>query len=191
MQCECVECPNELEKQHEKSPGVVENVELIALILLVPDQWDDSNFTNAAFSRSKLKRGQLSICRVDHTTLCEVKQFVVNPQLSKDPLRSLAGVACANCGDIRAIKTEAGSRAFCIVDYPIIANTSEAAQDTASKSDSVCSCITPHYLGHAHLEFSKEMTGNDNVAVLANIKMQFQKSGCPLPLEDVFNSCEN
>lgn len=191
MQCACVECPNELQKQHEESPGVVQDSELVALILLVPDQWDNSSFTNAAFSRSKLKKGQLSICRVKHTTQCEVQQFVVKPQLDKVPSRRLAGAAYANCGDIRAIKTGSGSRAFCIVDDPIIMDVSEAAQDNASGSGTVCRCITPNYLGHAHLEFSKNMTANYNVAVLANIKQLFQESGCPLPLEDVFNACEN
>lgn len=113
-------CLKELTCQHELSPGVVEEDELIGLILLHPDQWDGGDFTKAAFSRKRLKAGQLSVCRVKYTTQCEVRQFVICPQIEKNPSRTLVGVASAECSKLRSVVTASGERAVCVIDAPVL-----------------------------------------------------------------------
>lgn len=176
-------CPKELTKQHDKSPGVVCNEENIALILIEPDQWHDNDFTNLAFSKTRLKKGQLSVCRVEHTTQCEVYYFVVNPQLKKNPGRKLIGAAATVCKDIRAISTSTGERAFCVIDDPIVCNDDERHEVGIGVQ---CDCITKDYLGHAHMSFSQSLNPNEVAAAQSNLKELFRSDKKPFSIEDVF-----
>jgi len=179
-------CPKELTKQHDKSPGVVCNKEKIALILIAPDQWDDNDFTNLAFSKSRLKKGQLSVCRVEHTTQCEVYYFVVHPQLERNPERKLIGAATTACKGIRTISTSTGERVFCVIDDPIVSNDDERHE---VEIEDHCNCLTKDYLGHAHMSFSQPLSANEMVAAQSNLKDLFRPSMKPLSIEDVFPAC--
>lgn len=82
MPC-CKNCLKELTSQHDQSPGVVCCEEKIALILMNPDQWKDGDFSSSAFSKTKLQKGELSVCRVSYTSVKEVRDFIIAPQLEK------------------------------------------------------------------------------------------------------------
>lgn len=183
-----VACPKELTKQHDRSPGVVCNEERIALILIAPDQWQDNDFTNLAFSKKRLKNGQLSVCRVEFTTQCEVYYFVVNPQLKKNSERTLIGAVATVCKDIRALSTSTGQRAFCIIDDPIVCNDDEK-HVKGTEPETPCNCITKDYLGHAHMSFSQSLNPNEVVAAQSNLKDLFRPNNKPFSIEDVFPAC--
>lgn len=172
-------CPKESVAQHSRSPGPVESNEKISLIILNPDQWNDGDFSSAAFSKKKLKEGSLSVCRVKFTTISEVQRHIVTPQLLRNTNRTLFGSAVALCLDIRSINStnRPNERIFCVIDDPIVDGP------------------TGDYLGHALLSFSditkgdKFWSNNDRAAALANLSLAFKKTPPPIALEDVF--CES
>lgn len=171
-------CQRETEAQHPQSPGIVGDDEEVALILFDPDQWNNGDFSSAAFSKTRLARGELSVCRADYTTLTDVYSHVVEPQRRRNPSRVLAGAATAICATIRSIRSSnAPSRQiFCVLDAPIIGGTSG------------------NYLGHAHIGFSDVTRAdgfwsqNSRAAAIANLSLAFrERRSPPISLNDIFN----
>jgi len=111
---EC-QCENSLQSVH--SPGLFEDREVIAYILFQPDQWDEhTGLTNAALAMSKLKKRDLSVCRVDFTDLSTIQKMVVQPYMEKKPHRRVVGALSCCCISIRGIKTSQERRLFCVID---------------------------------------------------------------------------
>jgi len=108
-------CPKECSQQQRHSPGVVKAEEPIVYVLLQPDHWAGGQLTAAAFAKSQLSRGTLSVCRGAHCTAEEARASIVQPQLERDDRRVLVGALRARCSDIRDIKLEA-HRAVCVID---------------------------------------------------------------------------
>jgi hypothetical protein len=108
-------CPKECSQQQPHSPGVVLADEPIVYILLQPDHWAEGLLTAAAFAKSRLSSGTLSVCRAARCTADEANASIVQPQLQKDSRRVLVGALRARCSDIREIKVEA-QRAVCVID---------------------------------------------------------------------------
>lgn len=185
---ECI-CVKEKAPQHDRSPGVVADDEDVLLVLLNPDQWKDGNFTSAAFRKDWLQKGQLSVCRVEYASKAIVKRFIVDPQVARDPKRSLVGGAVARTGNIRAIQCCDGqTRMYCVVDDPVF-GADETKFDHCDLSDD-------DFLGHAHLGFSEPTSekgfwkGNCRAAALAELTDAFQARGAPLQLDQIFDSRE-
>lgn len=108
-------CPKECSQQQPHSPGVVRADEPIIYILLQPDHWAEGELTAAAFAKSRLSSGTLSVCRAAHCTAAEAHASIVKPQLQRDSRRVLVGALRARCSDIRDISVEA-HRAVCVID---------------------------------------------------------------------------
>lgn len=166
-------CPEELSKQSALSPCVVGDEENVVYVLFKPDHWDGERLMPAAFSKSKLRQRDLSICRPQHTSLEVVSGMVVMPYLAKSPERTVVGGVSALCGDLRDLRHEdvPDRRSVCVVDDGL-----------------------EGFEGHALLGFACSAaekgfwTRNREVAVRSDIVRQFSKSGVPLELDECFVS---
>lgn len=164
-------CLKEQAKQSPYSPCPVTDDETIVYVLLDPTQWKDGQLTASAFSKSSLKKGDLSVCRARYSSANEAEQKIVMPQLQRHPDWMLVGALHATCRDIRAIQAvDPPVRAFCVIDDGL-----------------------PDYPAHAHLGFSEATTakgfwGNRNVreAIRANLVDVFRRNGGPHTLEECF-----
>lgn len=158
-------CPNELRKQKDESPCIVDNEEPIIYVILDPDHYKNGILTNAAFSKSKLKEGSLSVSRANYTTADQLKKSVIDPQLIRNKERKFIGVIRATCNDIRSIRmSNENTRAICVID-----NGTE--NDTA----------------HAHLSFSEKAKispKNEQQAIRGNLILTFQQN--PVGLSEIF-----
>lgn len=164
------DCVAELTQQRAASPGVVKADEKLAYILLDPDQWKEGRLTNAAFSKTRLKAGDLSVARASYCSVEQVEEHVVKPQLDRDPGRKLVGAFLARCADIRDIKAQQPpARAICVVD---------------DGSDELP--------GHALLGYSEATKAqgfwerNRREAIRANLTLAFGAEGGPLLLTQCF-----
>jgi hypothetical protein len=163
-------CPKELTKQKQASPGVVESSETLVYMLLNPDHWENGKLKKAAFSKSKLKEGDLSVCRADYCTADGAYEHAVKPQLERNPARQFVGALRALCADIRGIAVDdPPKQAICVIDDGLDSYPAHAllAYSDATKSE-------------------KFWLRNNQEAVRANLTLVFGINGGPLPLRDCF-----
>lgn len=162
-------CEREVQKP-DYSPDIVNDNEVIGYVLINPDHWEDGVLSSAAFSKSKLKAGSLSVSRIDHTSAEDIQNNIIKPYIQKNPQRAFVGILVARCSKIRALKAvyPQNSRAICVIDD---GNENDPA--------------------HAHLSFSDHSkengywNRNDRMTIRASLKEVFQKRGV-LALEDIF-----
>ncbi len=158
-------CPNELRKQKDESPCIVDNEEPIIYVILDPDHYKNGILTHAAFSKSKLKEGSLSVSRANYTTADQIKKSVIDPQLIRNKERKFVGVIKATCRDIRSIKmNNETTRAICVID-------------DGTENDSA----------HAHLSFSEKAkiaSKNEQQSIRGNLMLMFQTN--PVGLDEIF-----
>jgi hypothetical protein len=156
------ECPKEAVQQSSLSPGLVSDDEPIVYILV--DPLTVMNGSVKEFSKSQLKRGDLSVCRAKHCTTSEAERAIVQPLLSK-PGRSFEGALWMPCQRIRSITLgESRVGAFCVID--------DGLQD---------------YRAHAVLAFSTpqdEKLRNEREAARGNLKDLFRENGVQPRLAD-------
>jgi len=159
-------CPEEDERQCPDSPGVVVDDESLGYLLYSPELWLGGELSNAAFSRSKLRAGQVSVFRTQYCDAAIVEREAWAPLQARDPNRALAGVAVALCERIRLVRN-GPDRAVCVVDAG-----------------------RPNYAAHAHLGFSSSVTNSSpsiQTAVRANLCRAFETE-LPRQLTDLFRS---
>ena len=163
------ECPKELESQHHASPGVVEDDEVIIYVLIDPDLYENGSLKKSAFSKSTLKKKELSVCRGHHSAAAEAKEKIFEPQAIKQPERKLIGAYNTVCSSIRGLLIcDTESRAICVID--------DASDD---------------FVGHAHLGFSDAFFNeelnlrNHFVATRSNLVRIFEQNGLK-SLEECF-----
>ena len=127
--------------------------------------------TNAAFSHSKLKQGELSISRIQYTSADQVRQNIIDPQIERKPERRFVGIFIVKCTKLRSMKAAypKNSRAICVID-------DGTANDNAH---AVLSYST-------HAEEQNYWSRNDRYTVRANLIDAFQKRGL-LSLEEDFS----
>lgn len=153
------QCPNERSQQSTYSPGVVTCGEPIVYALIEPDNYRDGSAQ--AFSKSRLKQGQLSVCRSAHARLEDARQAILDGMLAKDPNRSDRGIMWAPSDDIRMLRWPGtDEQAICLVDHGF-----------------------KDYRAHAHIGLSNPSdpnTRNGFEAVRGQLLSVFRKNGCPL-----------
>jgi hypothetical protein len=154
------ECDKELSKQSDHSPSTVADGEILVYALINPLNVtnEDGTIKVAAFSKSGLKRGDLSVCRASLITGADAKAKTVDIIVAKQPGRSDSGYLVAKCGDVRAIKLgETAVRAICVND--------DGLED---------------FQAHAHLAYSnpqEEKMRNHREAARAELTTLFQVNG--------------
>lgn len=156
-------CEAELVQQSEHSPGVVQDDENIAYVLVDPDLWASGTLAAAAFSKSKLSDG-MSVYRPRHCTAEEAVDHIVKPQLHRNPMRALAGCLVASTRNIRALQ-EKNRRAVCVLD--------DGEQQ---------------FPAHAILKFSEQVQLASNsvkAAVRGNLTIAFAYIDGPISLPEV------
>lgn len=168
------DCPKESSKQKEESPSIVEDREILAYVLMSPHYYDRESCRpkQTAFSKSKLKAGKLSVCRVAHTSLETVKKQVVEPQKERHPEWHLAGTLTSTCSRIREIRFKGvENRVYCIHD--------DGKQG---------------FEGHAHIGFSESFDFseiNNRAAARGELLKAFESDRPPKRLEEVFSATIN
>lgn len=112
MVCECEQA---LQSKH--SPGLVQDDEEIVYCLIDPDLYDrdTSTLKNKAFSKTALRKTDLSVIRKHHSSSDEVQEKVINPQVARKPHRRFCGVLVCQSANIRAINNST-KQDFCVAD---------------------------------------------------------------------------
>ena len=160
------DCPSEASKQSKDSPSTISNGENLLHILVEPHNYEVNGLTKRAFSRSELRKSQVSLSRKSYTTEEILKKEVINPLLKRDSKRKFIGLLQADCGEVRSLKTDDSTRkrAFCVIDDGL-----------------------PSNIGHAHLGFSeiaKQRPKNQQTAYRANLILVF---GSECPIREVYD----
>jgi hypothetical protein len=160
------DCPCEANKQSKHSPSKVSNTETLLYVLIEAHNYAQNDITPIAFSRTELRESRVSVSRKKHATREILQQEVIDVLLEKDPRRQVIGILKADCGNVRALKTEEprNKRSFCVVDDGTLQN-----------------------IGHAHLGFSeitKQQPKNLQTANRRNLILLFGKQ---LSIDDVYN----
>jgi hypothetical protein len=148
--------------------------EPIVYVLLQPDHWRDGTLTPAAFPRSKLASGDLSVCRGQHCTAQQAQEQIVVPQINRDQRRRLVGAFKAQCSDIRAIEVRSPkTRVICVVDDGTHAFRAHAL------------------LGYCEMTKEKDFwKRNERTAVRSELTRVFNSAGGPLPLANCCTAAE-
>lgn len=168
LRCDC--CEKEKSKQSVHSPSVVSDDEYLVYVVLEPDQYKDDELSTAAFSKSKLKDGDLSICRKAYSNAADIRQNIVDPQIENKPHRREVGALQAQCSDVRSILTDNPvCRAFCVNDDGL-----------------------EGFEAHALLAFSDPTkapnfwNANDRLAIRANLVRSFGGNSAIVPIDELF-----
>ncbi|SFQ13904.1 hypothetical protein [Tranquillimonas alkanivorans] len=161
--CEC-----EKNQQSAHSPGLVLDEEEIIYCLIHPDLFDAASgeLKNKAFSKSILKKSELSVVRKPYSSEADTKANVVDPQVQRNPSRRFCGALTAPTKAIRAL---AGS----------------SPQDVCVADDGL-----PGFPAHAHLGFSEEVAAQSKSvleAVRSNLIDVFNAGGGPRDLKGVYS----
>lgn len=161
-------CPKEQIQQKRESPGQIGSDESIVYILLQPDHWQQGGLSAAAFSKSKLKAGDLSVCRGQYCTDKQAAEHIVAPQIAKNSRRTLVGAFRAQCSEIRAIEAQNPKvRVICVIDDGTAAFPAHAL------------------LAYSELTKGKEFwQRNEQTAVRGELTRVFNAAGGPLNLID-------
>lgn len=177
-------CKHELTQQKEHSPisecceAIVGDEEHLIFTLLDPLYWnsEEKTFSSAAFGKTKLKNGEVSVCRKEHSSEEEVQREIIDTLIDKDSARRFVGILLAQCGNVRSLLVDPSTdeapsqKAYCVVDD---------GRET--------------FRSHAHLGFSEVTTAKDfwnnnqRAATIGNLKKLFEKNGI-LGLEECFNN---
>lgn len=148
-------CERETQQQREHSPGLVQEAERVAYVLLDPLQWQNGDLSPLAFRKSDLSESRLSIYRADFCTAEQAYDHVVAPQLQRNPTRRLVGCLMAICAAIRALSDTGGNRTICVIDEG-----------------------EPDFAAHAVLGFSTFVRSkSEQIAAQGNLSRLFQKGG--------------
>lgn len=166
-------CARELSKQKELSPCVVDDDEDVVYVLINPDYWDGLDLKAAAFSKTKLRGHDLSICRARYTSVERARSKIVEPYIESIQTRKEAGGLRAVCADLRQVRHDdvPDKRLVCVLDDGL-----------------------EGFEGHAVIGFacavgdSSFWTRSRQVAVRQDIVKQFSKNGIPLPLDQCLAS---
>jgi hypothetical protein len=156
--------------------GVVADAENVLYVVLYPDQYSGGELSTGAFSKSKLRSCELSVCRMHHSSSSEVMQQVVCPQLARNPKRSFVGALYARAEEIRSIRADVDDtvQVICVIDD---GRENYKAHAHMCYSDCVVTCKT----------FWQR---NRQVAVRAELIARFQRRGIFKDLETAFQAAQ-
>ena len=114
------ECPAEQDPQHEHSPGVVADEEIVCRGALHPMHFDKKGELKAAFIRSAhLLDGELSVWRISRQPHFGVAEACIEIENTKPADQALKRLYSANVKQLRALRivVDGGyKRVACVVD---------------------------------------------------------------------------
>ena len=153
MVCDC-----ERVLQSEHSPGLVRDDEKIVYCLIDPDliSRDTLTLKNKAFSKSELRRTELSVVRKSYSSVGEVRAKVIALQVARNPHRRFCGVLFCRSANIRAV-SGITTQDICVADAGL-----------------------EGFASHAHLGFCEQVAGKSKSvqeAVRSNLVAAFQEGG--------------
>lgn len=116
MSDDFVGCPEELCQQSKHSPGIVENEEDIARIVIAPEHIDTATreLKPGAFRIQHLKGG-LSLVRMQHADQQSVESRAVALAERRDEL-TVEGLGITVACEIRSLRDEEERQALCVLD---------------------------------------------------------------------------
>ena len=116
-------CDCEDEKQSEHSPGLVGDAEEIVYVLADPHTFEEGSVKR--FSKGKLQRRELSICRARHSSVSLITKAVIEPLTQSGNVYH--GALWALTEEIREIALgDSGVGAFCVADDGLVYDTAHA-----------------------------------------------------------------